>query len=253
MKSQLKFSQVLMAIGTVFMVLALLLMPTATPVSYAQGNPTATPDLSDAGDNPTPSSNVTQPKGGGGKFSLPPTLDELIAQNPELKTYLDKVKDVQVGDFDFSELYTVLAGIYDKEGLAGVIIFLQDSGLLEKLGLPPEYIDLLLMLDKGETGRDAAIEAARTLGLISDADELLGFLTIETDEKVEAAKTEILGLGVSAYEYNADTGELAIGIPLALIEGVQTPGELFSLFAKVATVDGVTGFRVPKPNLTAPK
>lgn len=84
------------------------------------------------------------------------------------------MKDVQVGDFDFSELYTVLAGIYDKEGLAGVIIFMQDSGLLE-LGLPAEYVDLLLMLDKGAEGRDAAIEAARKLGLISDSDELLGF------------------------------------------------------------------------------
>lgn len=250
MKSQLKFSQMLIAIGTVFMVLALMLLPAAAPASRAQGNPTATPVEGDAGDSPTPASNVTQPKGGGGKFSLPPTLDELIAQNPELKTYLDKVKDVQVGDFDFSELYTILAGIYDKEGLAGVIIFMQDSGLLEKLGLPAEYVDLLLLLDKGEEGRDAAIDTARKLGLISENDELLGFLSIETDEKAPAVKTEIEGLGVSAYDYNADTGELPIGIPLTLIEGVQTPGELFSLFAKIGTIDGVTGFRVPKPNLT---
>jgi hypothetical protein len=249
MKSKVTFSQMALVIVTTLLVLAVTLVPTASPTTFAQGNPTATPYEVDGGDDPTPDVGSSQPKGGGGKFTLPPTLEELTTQNPELKEYLDKVKDTAVGDFDFSELYSILVKLYDTEGLPGVIIFMRDSDLLEKLNIPEDYIDLLLLLDK--EGRDVAIERARKLGIISDKDELRGFLLIDTDDKAAAVETELKGLGLSTYPYNAETGELEIGIPLSLMEGLQSPGELIGLFAQIGSVEGVTGFRVPKPNLGA--
>jgi hypothetical protein len=74
----------------------------------------------------------------------PPTLDELEQQYPDLKPYIDSVKDKPWNGIDLSDLYKRTVDIYKKNGMPGVATFLKDSGILDKLGIPVSYLDLLI-------------------------------------------------------------------------------------------------------------
>jgi hypothetical protein len=181
----------------------------------------------------------------GGKIRPPLTLDALTAQYPDLKDYLNKIKDIKVGDMDFSEFYAKIAQIYTSQGAAGVATFLQDSGLLTKLGIPLSYLDLIELADKG--GMDAVLTEARKRKIVTDKDELDGYLVVDSPDNVDAVMTSIKSFGITAYDYNPDTGEIQIGIPLDLIRQFGTPNALIKFFVQVGTMPHVTGLRGPIP------
>jgi hypothetical protein len=227
----------------------------ATPPLQA----TATPEIGFGPDNPTPTAVppvVKTPSGGGGfdggkppTFAPPPTLDDLIKQFPDLKPYLDKVKDLAAGQLDLAELYMQVINIYKERGASGVATFIKDSGLLEKLGIPLNYLDLLTAYDKG--GLEAVSKMAHDRKLINDQDEIIGYMTVDSVDNLDKVKATLEGLGVSVYDFVLDTNEIEIGIPLDILSQFQTPGTLLGYLVQIATTEHVTGLRGPTPEITS--
>ncbi|PJF36312.1 MAG: hypothetical protein CUN49_06065 [Candidatus Thermofonsia Clade 1 bacterium] len=182
-------------------------------------------------------------------FVPPPSLDELLEQFPDLKPYLDQVRQSVLADLDMAELYRRVFQVYDAHGAAGVAAFLKDSGILEKLNIPLSYLDLLIAFDQG--GLEAVEELARTRRLINDADELVAYLLVDDPANVEALKKDLEeNLGVSVYDFDPTTDEVEIGIPLALLAQYQTPGTLLSYLVAIGNAEHVVSWRLPTPAVT---
>src|SRR5690606_14172819 len=79
----------------------------------------------------------------------PPTLDDLCERYPDLAPYVAELDEMVVEDIDFAQLYEHIVTIFDEEGGAGLAAFLNESGIMEKLGLPLSYLDLLTKYDEG--------------------------------------------------------------------------------------------------------
>jgi len=182
-------------------------------------------------------------------FRPPPTLDELIAQFPDLKPYIDQVRELDLGDLDLAELYRRIFQIYDARGATGVATFLRDSGILEKLNIPLSYLDLLIAFDQG--GMEAVEELARTRRLINEEDELVAYLLVDDPANVEALRKNLEeNFGVSFYGFDLTTEEIEIGIPLALLAQYQTPGSLLAYLVALGNAEHVVSWRLPIPAVT---
>lgn len=175
----------------------------------------------------------------------PPTLDDLIKAYPDLKPYLDKVKDMKVGDMDMAELYKYIVQIFKDKGASGVATFLKDSGILDKFNIPLSYLDLLTVYDSG--GLDAVVKMAKQRKIISDKNELVGYLAIDDRANLGSVTDALKGLGVSVYTFLENTDEIQIGIPLDVLAQYQSPGALLGYLAQVGNVPHVVGFRPPTP------
>ncbi len=178
-------------------------------------------------------------------FEPPTTLEELIAQYPDLQPYLDQVSGQVVGDMDFAQLYEHIIQIYEEHGATGVAVFLEDSGILEQLGIPLSYLDLLTAYDEG--GLEAVEAMARTRNIINANDELSAYLAIDSQENLAEVTAALQALGVTVYDYLVNTDELQIGIPLDILAQYQTPGSLLDYLVSIANTEYVVGFRVPQP------
>lgn len=225
--------------------------PGGTPRSVSPGQPTATPVIRVAR-TPVPGATVviggtpvaTQP----GKISPPATLEELLQQFPELQVFLDANQNATYADMDMAGLYEQLVRIYNQRGISGVSAFLDESGLLDKLGIPVSYLDLLTAYDRG--GWDAVIKLARDRQIINSADEIVAYLALEDGTDIAAVRTELDDLGVSHYGFDLNMQELQIGVPIVIIAQSSTPGPIIKYLAEIANIPGVVGFRAPVPRVT---
>ncbi|MCS6870114.1 MAG: S8 family serine peptidase, partial [Anaerolineae bacterium] len=244
----------LIAVGLLFsMIASLPASVSAQPPAQATPTPGGI-QLEPENPTPTPTVPPLRPPsdGFGGKspiFSPPPTLDDLIALFPDLKPYVDKVRELDLVDVDLSELYRRIFQIYDARGATGVAAFLKDSGILEKLNIPLSYLDLLIAFDQG--GLEAVEELARTRRLINDNDELVAYLLVDDPANVEALKKDLEeNFGVSVYGFDPTTEEVEIGIPLELLAQYQTPGSLLSYLVAIGNAKHVVSWRLPTPAVT---
>ncbi|NWF69740.1 MAG: S8 family serine peptidase [Chloroflexi bacterium] len=234
--------------------------PTAeiTPEATAEATPAAvgTPNIAPVNATPAPARPVVTPGGDQTStindtpvamptFSPPPSLDDLLTQFPDLQPYLDQISGQVVTDIDFAELYTRIVAIYNEHGASGVAVFLQDSGLLERLNIPLSYLDLLTAYDSG--GLQAVEELARTRRIINANDELSAYLALDSQDNLPAVTTSLQGLGVTVYDYLVNSDEVEIGIPLEVLAQYQTLGTLLDYLVSVANVEHVVGFRLPTP------
>ncbi len=244
---------------SLFVVLALLTSVFILPVTAqdATPSPTGTPraGIQPVDVTPTPTPRVVSPVREGLPDEIdgtpiapppvapPPTLDDLFERYPDLAPYVAELDEMVVEDIDFAELYEHIVTIFDEEGGAGLAAFLNESGIMEKLGLPLSYLDLLTEYDEG--GLLAVEELARVRGIINDNDELVGYLAIDARENVDEATEALEDLGVSVYAYLPNTDELEIGIPLDILAQYQTPGTMIDYLVTIANAPHVVGFRGP--------
>lgn len=227
----------------------------ATPL---QASPTPGIEIEPVDPTPTPSVPPRTPPPGGGtvggtpvappRIKPPATLDDLLKQYPDLQPYLDKVKDLNVGDMDMAELYSYIVRIFETNGASGVAAFLKDTGILDKLNIPLSYLDLLTAFDEG--GLEAVDELARDRQLININNEVVAFLSLDDKANLDAVTKALQALGVTVYDYSDDLEELEIGIPLEILAQYGTPGTLLDYLVKVATVEHVIGVRAPTPRVT---
>ena len=209
-------------------------------------NPTPSPAL------PTLSPMPTNPTIGGEpvempELVLPPTLDELLTQYPDLREYLELIEDVAPEDLDFAELYQHIATIYEEQGAGGLAVFLADSGLLDKLNVPQSYLDFLTVYDEG--GLDAVAELARQRRVVNDDDELLALIAVDDPVNLPDMSAALEALGVTVRGYLENTQEVEAGIPLDILAQYQTPGGLLGYLVAVANVPHAAGVRPPEPTL----
>jgi hypothetical protein len=244
---------------TVFSVLSILTIVTVIGLMLATGNVT-----SRAAD-PTPGSKLSTPQEGAGgpaatrqapdvsfeskNAGAPPTVDDLYEKYPMLEAYLEKldsIEDLQK-DLDFKELYNVLALIYKDFGAAGVGLFLEESYMDYDLGVPLPYFDLIEVYEEG--GMDKVIAQAKAWKFINDKDEVIGYLAIDPEEKLDAVKSELTKLGVSSYEFDDEEWILEIGIPVKMIRDLKTPDVVLKFMSAIGYIDGVYEFFAPEPEL----
>lgn len=212
-------------------------------------NVTPTPTLPVAS-TPIPDASFNgTPVGPNPTLKPPKSLDDLKKEYPELGPFIEKYKDSKVGDLDMTQLYARVVEIYDKEGATGVATFLEGSGLLEKLGIPLSYLDLLRAYEKG--GLTEVGKLARIRQIVNDKDEIVAYLALDSKDNQGAVTASMTELGVTLYAYNDQKEELEIGIPLAVLAQFQTPGKLLEYLVKVANVQHVVGYRVPTPIITS--
>ncbi len=220
--------------------------PKATPVPpQIKGTPPA-----DGGAIGTPGGTPIA-VGTGPVINPPSTLDDLIKQYPGLKEYIDKVAgpDKPISSADLSELYKHIVQIYKEKGASGLATFLKDSGILDKLGIPLSYIDLLTAY--GDKGDMKAVEKmARDRKIINGKSEISGYLALDAQGSLAAATKDLQDLGVSVYGFDLNTEEVEIGIPLSILAQKQTPELLIDYLTKIAHVNHVVGFRPPTPLTT---
>lgn len=256
------FALSLVAMGLVLFAMAGSNAPSIVRASGRQditptpGVAAATPQEGQA--NATPAATTASDQTTSGHFALPPTLNDLVSKYPDLQPYLTKIAGSKPGQMDLQELYAKIAEIYNQKsgdnkygGAERVGIFLKESGLLDKLGIPERYIQLLTAFDQG--GMQAVIAKAKEWKLINDKDELIGFLFIDPATKVPDVTTALQKLAVSTYAYSDKTQELQIGVPLALLQDRQDPAAILAFFVKIGNIDGVAGYRVPDPGATTIK
>ncbi len=217
--------------------------PTPGGIEIEPENPTATPVVPKL-QPPNDDFGGTPPI-----FTPPATLDDLIAQFPDLKPYIDQVRDVDLGNLDLAELYRRIFQIYDARGASGVATFLKDSGILEKLNIPLSYLDLLVAFDQG--GIEAVEDLARVRQLINDADELVAYLLLDDAKNLEAVTKDLEeNFGVTVYGYDLTTEEVEVGIPLELLAQYQTPGSLLGYLVALANAEHIESWRLPIPAVT---
>ncbi len=247
----------------------------ATTVAMATNAPTmaATPGAAEGTEisiepaNPKPTSTPpgirgTPPATGGGTINAtegappisvgtvpavnpPTTLDDLIKAYPDLKPFIDKLPQ-NLGDSDLAELYKRIVQIYKDKGASGLAAFLKDSGILDKLGIPLSYIDLLTAY--GDKGDAKAVEKlARDRKIINGSNEIAGYLALDSKDSLPSVTTDLKALGVSVYSYDDNNEEVEIGIPLSVLGQFQSPGPLLGYLTKIAKVNHVVGFRPPTP------
>ncbi len=223
----------------------------ATEISIQPANPKATT-------TPRPPK-ATEPADGGSVITVdgtsvavtqpainpPTTLDDLLKQYPDLKAFIDKLPP-NLSESDLADLYKRIVQIYKDKGASGVAVFLKDSGILDKLGIPLSYLDLLTAY--GDKGDLKAVETlARQRKLISDKNEIVGYLSLDSKANLASATNDLKALGVSVYSFNDNTDELEIGIPLGILTQLGTPEKLLGYLSKIAKVNHVVGFRPPIP------
>src|SRR5205807_2050323 len=125
-------------------------------------------------------------------------------------------------------------------GATGVAAFIKGSGLLEKMGIPLSYLDLLSVYDKG--GFDAVKKLATDRQIINDKNEVVGYLAVDDPLNLDFVMKDLDKLGVTTYGFLPDSEELEIGIPLDLLGQYQTPDTLLKFLVSVAQVNHVVGF-----------
>jgi hypothetical protein len=222
----------------------------ATEISIVPVNPKATSTPGTIGTPPADGGKITGPEGTEVAVTQidvnpPPTLDDLLKQYPDLKAFIDKLPP-DLTDSDLGELYKRIVQIYKDRGASGVAVFLKDSGILDKLGIPVSYVDLLTAYgDKGDL--QAVEKLARDRRLINDKNEIIGFLAIDAPENATTVSNDLKALGVSVYTFNVNTDEVEIGVPLAILSQLQTPEKLLGYLSKIAKTAHVVGFRPPSP------
>lgn len=238
--------------GVAVFIAALIL--TSVPASVYAG-PTyqeGTPSIGDGGEGkpgaPTPTPSVRSTPVPGAEGGLPPSLNDLIVANPELKPYLDKVGKLTKDKIDLAEFYATLIKIYAKSGASGVGVFLQESGLLDVLGIPVDYLALMTAYDKDGKGNiDEVIKQARELKLVNDKDEFVGLLTLDDAKNLDSVKKVLTTERISVYEFNDKLLTLRIGIPVKVLKEFQTPASLIAFLIDIPSIPHVVGFKVPKP------
>jgi subtilisin family serine protease len=250
----------ILILGSALMVLVLAALMSGAAVTAQEATPTRQVGVQPANPTPTPAAPVATREPGAGNtiggtpvgpvnFELPPTLDELIAQYPDLQPYLDLVQDQTLEDLDFSELYARMVQIFKDHGASGLAVFLDDSGILDKLGIPVSYLDLLTVYDDG--GLVAVEDLARERKLINRFDEIVAYLAIDEEANLPALRETLEGLDVSVYRYLRNTGEVEVGIPLVTLAQFGTPGSLIGYLVEIFQAEHVVGVRVPVPALTS--
>jgi subtilisin family serine protease len=225
---------------------------------------TETPDPNvevDAGD-PTPEATI--PTAGSGKpggtikgtpvptnplLKPPKTLDELRVAYPDLGPFIDKYKDATVADIPMAELYMRIVEIYEADGATGVATFLEESGMLDKLNIPLSYLDLLRAFDTG--GLEAVQALAKKRQLINKNEELVGYLALDLLDNAQTETDRLIALGVSVYRVIEESEEIEIGIPLAVLAQLQTPGKLLEYLIQVANGPHIQGYRLPNPGFVS--
>ncbi|MCC7450623.1 MAG: S8 family serine peptidase [Anaerolineae bacterium] len=244
----------LASLGTTHRAPALAQTPAATAgsddISIEPENPKATK---------APSVIKTPPPDNGGTVSVdgtpvpanppavnpPTTFDELLNLYPDLKPFIDSLPP-ELNGTNLADLYKHVIQIYKDKGAEGVATFLKDSGILDKMGIPVGYIDLLLAFgDKGDI--QAVEKLARQRQLINSKDEVIGYLALDSRTNEAAVRKSLEELGVSAYRYLENTEEIEIGIPLAILGQYKTPGPLLEYLTKIGKTPHVVGFRPPTP------
>ncbi len=138
--------------------------------------------------------------------------------------------------------------IYDEQGAGGLAVFLSDSGLLDKLGVPASYLDFLRVYDDG--GMQAVSDLAHQRHVVNHKDELLAWIAIDDKANLAAMTDSLQGLGVSVYDYMENTREVEVGIPLDILAQYQSPGGLLGYLVAVVNVPHAVGVRPPVPDLT---
>ena len=220
--------------------------PTVTPTLAPLGTPDSGPiSQRSVGDTPAPSPVSIKPV----VINPPPTLDELLKKYPSLQPLIDSLKNKNLSTVDLSDLYKNMVNIYDKEGATGLGIFLKDSGLLDQLGIPLSYLDLLMAYDKG--GLEAVSKLARTRGLINSNNELVASLIVTDPTAVDQVTADVQALGVMAYPPLDQNGLLAIGIPIDTLTNFQSPDTLIKFFVAITQVKNVSGVKLQIPHIPA--
>lgn len=220
--------------------------PTGTPsVDIEPVNPTPTPTLPTAGVGKPGGSIKGTPVSGNPLAKPPKTLEELRTAYPDLGPFIDKYKDAKIADIPMAELYARIVDIYTKDGATGVATFLEDSGLLDKLNIPLGYLELLRAFDAG--GIEAVEKLAKQRQIINAKDELVGYLALDSLDNTKSETDRLTALGVSVYGVNESAEELEIGVPLAVLGQLQTPGKLLEYLTQIANGPHIQGFRLPTP------
>jgi hypothetical protein len=183
------------------------------------------------------------------KFEVPPTLDDLLKQFPDLKAYIDP--NLKIDSIDLGELYKKLVIIYNEKGATGLAVFLKDSGLLDKFNLPVSYLDLLMVFDK--EGLEGVNKLAKARGYINAKNEVVAYVTPANVSDVDQIIADLTKLGVSTYPPLNAFGQLEIGIPIEVLSAYQTPGTLIKYLVSVATVKNVAAIDAPIPKSTTDK
>jgi hypothetical protein len=226
------------------------LQATATPgVVIEPVNPTPQPTIPTAGSGSSGGTINGTPIPGKPSIKPPKSLDELRRDYPDLGPFIDKYKDATVADIPMAELYARVVEIFNKDGATGVAVFLEDSGLLDKLNIPLSYLDLLRAFDEGGLAEVEKLATARKI--INSNNEIVGYLALDTLENEAKERERLTALGVSVYRLIEETEELEIGIPLEILSQLQTPGKLLEYLAMIADSEHIQGFRVPTPTLTS--
>jgi subtilisin family serine protease len=244
----------------VFVLLALLVVGGIFSVRLTQAqDPTPTPrggifiEPVNPRPSPTPFPSTPVPNTGGSifdgrpapAFEVPPTYEELIAAYPKLADYAASIADQLPADLDFAELYTQILQIYADEGASGLAIFLENSGLLEKLGLPLSYLDLLTVYDSA--GLEGVEALAQERGILNRNNELVGYLTVDSRDNLASLTTELEALGVAVYRYSANRGEVEVGVSLDILAQYGTPDAILNYLVLIANLPHVEGWRIPTP------
>ena len=178
----------------------------------------------------------------------PTLLADLLADLPDLKSYLNRIKGLPADKLDLAELYVNIITLYKARGLAAVGTFLDASGLLDALHVPPGYLDLFTVYD--QSGIDGLLSAARARSIINDHDELGGFIVIDAANNLDMVTTALQTLGLSTYAFNSTSNELIVGIPIDTLMQFQSPSALLTYVLQIAHIPHITGFRLPTPVLT---
>jgi hypothetical protein len=219
---------------------------TATPTTAPLGTPDSNPIVqSGNGDTPAPSPVAVSPV----KATPPPTLADLLKQFPSLQPLIDSLKGKDLSKVDLSDLYKNMVDIFNKNGATGLAVFLKDSGLLDQLGIPLSYMDLLVAYDKG--GLDNVQKLAKQRGLINSKNELVATLVLADVTAADQVVTDLATLGVNAYPPVDQDGLLSIGIPLDTLANFQSPDTLIKFFIAISQVKNVGGIKLQIPHAPA--
>jgi subtilisin family serine protease len=118
------------------------------------------------------------------------------------------------------------------------------ASILQDPELDSAYKDFLLAYQQG--GEDAALEMARSRGLINQNEELRITLELDTtDSAALVAQLEAQGVKVTAVSDNL----VDIAVPLALIQEVMQKGDPGALFRGITALDHVKRVRLPRTSI----
>lgn len=190
---------------------------------------------------PVPTSAITAaPEAVKIAIEIPPAMDELLERYPELKEYIKNLDPSIMEDEELDKLHEDLLTLYEKEGSKGLYEYLTQSGLIDTLNFDPVYFGLATAYHDG--GIEGLRETARARNLLTDKDELLAVLTLDTKDP-RSVEVQLNQIGITVRSHYAN--EITVAIPLSLIKPDASTKEVLALLGKIAALEHVIGVRAP--------